>query len=492
VPNLAAAHRETKASMDPDLNRIPENIEHIHLIAACGSGMAALASLLKDRGYRVSGSDQQVYPPMSTFLAERGIPIAEGFDPHNVEDRPDLVVVGNAVVPSNPEAVHTAKLGLPYCSMPQAVNRFLARDKQVCLSVGTHGKTTTASLLAWILSAAGQDPSFFIGGILGNFNCNYRLGGGPAVVIEGDEYDTAFFDKEPKFLHYAPRYTMFTGVEFDHADIYRDLAHVKSAFAKFLQGMPAAGTLLVYDGCPVARELSRLSPARVWAYGDRPDSHWRLGSTAIEPPRTRFEVYRSGKLWGEFTTDIPGRHNLFNMVAALAVAHDMGVSPETAARALAAFRTTRRRQEVRGQVRGITVMDDFAHHPTAVRETIRGVAPFYPGGRVIAVFEPRTNTSMRTIFQSVYPQTLAQADLVVIREPSRLDKIPADQRLSAAGLVDDIGKLGTPARYFADTDGIIDFLVGEARSGDLILVMSNGGFDNIHQRLLERLGNGDL
>ncbi|MGB5986613.1 MAG: UDP-N-acetylmuramate:L-alanyl-gamma-D-glutamyl-meso-diaminopimelate ligase [Desulfobacterales bacterium] len=473
--------------MDPQRNRIPDTINHVHLIAACGSGMAALASLLKDQGYRVSGSDRQVYPPMSTFLAERGIDIEEGFDGHHLDLRPDLVVVGNAVIRDNPEARRTAELELNYCSMPQAVNHFLARGKEICLALGTHGKTTTASLLAWILAAAGRDPSFFIGGILGNFDCNYRQGQGGAVVIEGDEYDTAFFDKGPKFLHYPSRIAMLTGIEFDHADIYRDLAHVKSAFARFMAAMPAQSTLLVYDGCPTARELSRSAAAQVVFYGDQPESPWRLGEIAIDPPWTHFKVWREDQPWGAFRTQLSGRYNLYNILAALAAAQEMGISPEAAVQALSAFRSTRRRQEVRGVAQGITVMDDFAHHPTAVAATIGGVAPLYPQGRVIAVFEPRTNTSMRAIFQSVYPQALSGADLVLIREPSRLDKIPVAERLRAADLVADIRELGTPAHFFADSEGILDFLVDEARPGDLVLVMSNGGFDNIHQRLLDRL-----
>jgi UDP-N-acetylmuramate: L-alanyl-gamma-D-glutamyl-meso-diaminopimelate ligase len=472
--------------MDMEKNRVPESVRTIHLIAICGAGMGALAGMLKDLGYTVTGSDQGVYPPMSDFLEKKGIPVIQGFSSKNLAHRPDLLVVGNAVVRDNPEARALADMGLCFCSMPQALNRFVAGNKKVLMTTGTHGKTTTASILAWILYRAGLDPTFFIGGILRDFNSNYRLGKGDFFVVEGDEYDTAFFDKGPKFLHYDPHMAILTGVEFDHADIYRDLAHVRSAFDRLLARMRPESTLLAFDGSPVVRDLTGNRTCTVLAYGRRPDSLWRLGKIRIDPPWTAFEVLRQGSVLGEFRTRLPGEHNLFNALAAIAAADGLSVSTEAMADALATFQGPRRRQEVRGVVNGITVMDDFAHHPTAVRETIRGVRPFCTG-RLIAVFEPRTNTSMRRVFQDVYATVFDDADLTVIREPSRLDKVPEGERFSSEQLVSDLNRRGKPALHFDTTEAIIHHLGETAGSGDTVLIMSNGGFDNIHARLLAEL-----
>ena len=473
--------------MDVSRNQIPSHVETIHLTAVCGTGMGALAGMLKDLGYRVTGSDQGVYPPMSDFLAGKDIPVTEGFSGENLASRPDLVVVGNAVTRNNPEAEALADMGLAYCSMPQAVNHFVVRDKQVLMAVGTHGKTTTASILAWMLYHAGLDPSFFIGGIVRDFKSNYRLGGGPYMVIEGDEYDTAFFDKGPKFLHYDPKVAILTSVEFDHADIFRDLAHIKQAFDALIDRMAPTSTLIPYDGDANVAALIQERRCRIVPYGHRSDSPWQLGRTETAPPWTRFEVIREGRPYGAFRTHLMGRHNLGNILACMAAAHSIGIGPAAMAAALETFQGPRRRQEVRGVKRGVTVIDDFAHHPTAVRETLRAVRSFYPEGRLVAVFEPRTNTSMRRVFQEVYPCVFAGADQVLIRKPSRLDKIPPDERFSSETLVEDLKRRGIDARHFDDTDAIIGFLAETARSGDTILIMSNGGFDNIHARLLTAL-----
>ncbi len=473
--------------MDVSRNRIPPRVATIHLIAVCGTGMGALAGMLKDLGYRVTGSDQGVYPPMSDFLAGKGIPVATGFSPKNLAVRPDLVVIGNAVTRGNPEAAAALEMGIAYCSMPQALNHFVVRDKEVLMVVGTHGKTTTASILAWILYQAGLDPSFFIGGIVRDFGSNYRLGGGPYIVIEGDEYDTAFFDKGPKFLHYHPKTAILTSVEFDHADIFRDLAHIEQAFGSLIGRMPPESTLISFDEDAVVAGLTQYRRCRIVPYGHRPDSLWRLGRTKTAPPLTRFAVIREGRPYGTFNTRLMGRHNLGNILGCIAAADGIGVAPADIAGALESFQGPRRRQEVRGVRRGITVIDDFAHHPTAVRETIRAVRSFYPGGRLVAVFEPRTNTSMRRVFQTVYPTAFAGADQILIRKPSRLDKIPPDERFSSETLVADLNRGGMDARHFDDTDAIIAFLATTAQAGDTILIMSNGGFDNIHARLLAAL-----
>jgi UDP-N-acetylmuramate: L-alanyl-gamma-D-glutamyl-meso-diaminopimelate ligase len=473
--------------MDMNHNHIPTEVRQVHLIAVCGTAMGALACMLKDLGYAVTGSDQKVYPPMSRFLADRGIPVMDGYRAEHLSHRPDLVVVGNAVPATNPEAVECGRLGLAYCSMPQAINRFVADGKQTLMVAGTHGKTTTAALLAWVLQAAGRDPSFVIGGILKNFDSNYRLGRGRVVVIEGDEYDTAFFDKGPKFMHYRPAATVLTSIEFDHADIYRDLEHVKSAFRRLVEGPARDGLLVAYDRDPAIDAVLAGAAATVQRYGGAAGSAWRLGPIALDPPWTSFEVLRESGPYGRFRTRMIGRHNLLNALAVIGVADRLGISAAVAAEALESFEGVKRRQEIRGEKRGVVVMDDFAHHPTAVRETIAAVRSAWPGRRLIAVFEPRTNSSMRRVFQAVYPRSFDGADLICIRRPSMLEKVPAGERFSAEDLVVELQRQGKTAVFFPGTDGIIDFLVATARSGDVVLIMSNGGFDNIHERLLESL-----
>ncbi|UCH23558.1 MAG: UDP-N-acetylmuramate:L-alanyl-gamma-D-glutamyl-meso-diaminopimelate ligase [Deltaproteobacteria bacterium] len=473
--------------MDLSKNCIPDDVKQIHLIAVCGSGMGALACMLKDLGHIVTGSDQRVYPPMSTFLTDKNITILNGFEESHLLYRPDLVVVGNAVTKDNPEVVATHKLGLNFCSMPQALNRFVVAGKKPLLIAGTHGKTTTASILAWILDVAGFDPSFVIGGILKNFGSSYHLGKGQFIVIEADEYDTAFFDKGPKFLHYKGVASILTSVEFDHADIYEDLNHVKSAFGRFISAIAGGSLLVAYDSDETIDSLLDGCKGRIEKYGRQLTSPWQLGNIIPDPPWTFFEIFNQGEPFGNFKSRLMGEHNLLNALAAVAVADYLNIPVDILAEALASFENVKRRQEVRGQKSGVTVMDDFAHHPTAVRETLTAVKPFHAGGRIIAVFEPRTNTSMRDVFQDVYPLCFDPADLICIRKPPLLGKIPPDHRFSSEKLVQDLKKRGKIAHYFSDTAAIIDFLVQEAKSGDLILIMSNGGFDNIHERLLEKL-----
>ena len=468
-------------------NKIPENVESIHMIAICGTGMGALALMLKDLGFAVTGSDLKVYPPMSDFLTARGIHIAEGFKADHLSYRPDLVIVGNAVSKDNPEVVGMGQMGLHFCSMPQALNRFVGAGKKQILITGTHGKTTTSSIVAWILDCAGLDETFFIGGILANFNSNYRLGQGDHIVIEGDEYDTAFFDKGPKFMHYHPYAAILTSVEFDHADIFRDKDHVLQVFTEFAAGLRSDSTLFAFDNDRNVEKVIALADCRVVGYGRSEGSGWRLGSIDLQPPWSMFEVLKDGARYGRFETMLVGEHNLLNALSAIAVADLLDIPAGIVKKALATFKGVRRRQEVRGEKNGIVVMDDFAHHPTAVRETVRAVKPFYPDGRLIAVFEPRTNTSMRDVFQDVYPECFDKADLICIRKPPLFKKIPEGQRFSSEKLVNDLIKQGKDAFYFENTDLIIDFLKEKAVPGDVVLIMSNGGFDNIHVRLLESL-----
>ena len=469
-------------------NRIPETVKTIHLIAVCGTAMGALACMLKDLGYAVTGSDANVYPPMSTFLEKKGIRVEAGFDGARLQARPDLVIVGNAVRKDNPEAVAMTNLGLDYCSMPQALNHFVAAGRKAFVVAGTHGKTTTSSMLAWIFQSAGFDPSFVIGGILGNFDSNYRLGRGDAVVLEGDEYDTAFFDKEAKFYHFHPHVAILTSVEFDHADIFTDMDHVRRVFARFVSAMKEDQTLIAFDTDPNIDALAAGVQCRLSRYGKRKNADWRIGDVFIDPPWNGFEVLRGQAPYGRFRMRQPGAHNRFNALAAIAAADQAGVPVQAIADALETFAGIRRRQEVRGVVRGVTVMDDFAHHPTAVRETIAAVRPFYPDGRLIAVFEPRTNTSMRNVFQDAYAESFDLADLICIRQPPLLSKVPESIRFSSEKLAADLKQRGKNALYFPDTDAIISRLVEQTRPDDLVLIMSNGGFDNIHERLMKELG----
>ncbi|WDN89806.1 UDP-N-acetylmuramate: L-alanyl-gamma-D-glutamyl-meso-diaminopimelate ligase [Desulfosarcina sp. BuS5] len=476
--------------MDLNKNYIPDHLKSIHLIAACGTGMGALACMLKDAGFAITGSDRKVYPPISTFLSARGINLSDGFSPENLSYGPDLVIVGNAVRRENSEAVKMMEMGIPFCSMPQAVRNIFAKKKKTILITGTHGKTTTASIIAWIFHEAGRyeskwDPSFIIGGILKNFGSNYRVGKGEYIVIEGDEYDTAFFDKGAKFLHYDPLMTILTSVEFDHADIFKDLDHVKRTFKTFLDAISSKSSLFVFDNDANIDTLVVNGKFRLEKYGKKESSGWRLADIEIDPPWTKFRLLKHGGKATTFKTRLMGEHNLLNASAAIAIAHSLHIPLEIIQKAVATFQGIKRRQEVRGLKNNITVMDDFAHHPTAVRETIKAVKPYYPDGRVIAVFEPRTNSSMRKVFQDVYPLSFDFADIICIRKPPLLNKIPSDDRFSSKKLVEDIKSRNKDAYYFKNTEEIIAFLIKEAKPKDLILIMSNGGFDNIHERLLD-------
>ena len=473
--------------MNLEKNVIPEKVQTIHLTAICGTGMGALAGMLKEAGYRITGSDANVYPPMSTFLESRGISVIKGFSADNLAHNPDLVVIGNAVSKDNPEAVAVMEKGLHYCSFPQALDRFFASQKTPIMVTGTHGKTTTSSLIAWLIAAVGLDPTFMIGGILANFQSNHQVGTGPYMVIEGDEYDTAFFDKGPKFLHYTPSRTVLTSIEFDHADIFRDLDHVKSAFTSLVKTLPKESLLVFHDADGNIRDILPQADCWLTPYGFGGRSPWQLGEIKTEPPHTHMEIFRRGAFYAKFKVALMGRHNALNCLAAIAVADDLRIPVEGIAAGLETFKGVARRQQVRGVKNNITVMDDFAHHPTAVRETLMAVKPFYQKGRVVAVFEPRTNSSRRNVFQDVYPAVFDDADIICIPQPALLEKIPPEERFSSEKLVDDLKARGKDAHFFADTQGIIDFLAKTLEPNDLALIMSNGGFDNIHQRLLDAL-----
>ena len=470
--------------LNPSLNHIPARVHHIHLMGVCGTGMAALAGMLKSAGFAVTGSDANVYPPMSDFLAGLGILLMSGYSADNLLPRPDLVVVGNVITVKNPEAQALASAGIPYVSFPQALGHFFLRGKQSLVVAGTHGKTTTSSMLATLLDLAGLAPGFMIGGIVQSFASNHHIGSGNYFVVEGDEYDTAFFDKGPKFMHYDPEIIIMTGIEFDHADIFTDIEHVKQAFSTLVQKNETRSHFFAFEDSFHLKEVLSNFFISLESYGE--NAQWTFSDHHQKGSRTYFDVHGPGKSMS-IETGLVGRHNLFNAMACIAAAQKIGITNKIIKAALNTFSGVKRRQEIRGVKNGITVMDDFAHHPTAVRETITALKPFYNAGRTVAVFEPRTNTSMRRFFQESYPDAFMEADIVCICEPSVKKNIPDQERLSIRKLITDIEKKGVRALYFENTDRLLTFLISELKDKDLALIMSNGGFDNIHEKLLERI-----
>jgi len=479
-------HKE-KTELSPEFNLIPKDPRRIHLIGICGTGMASLAGILKEKGYLVTGSDQNVYPPMSTFLEAMSIPLLEGYSRENLSHRPHLVIVGNVITRDNPEAMKLSCLRLPYLSFPQALSHFALKGKRSIVVSGTHGKTTTSAIVAWILEEAGLDPGFMIGGIPQNFDCNFKLGKGPHFVIEGDEYDAAFFDKVPKFLHYNPWATILTSIEFDHADIYRDLDHVVESFRGLMDIIPPEGLLIANgDSQTIMQELKRaMCPVSI--YGLSGNRAWKAVDISVGEDFTSFTVLKEGKKHVRIATPLYGRHNVSNLLSAVALADFLGVPLSNLVEAVRDFKGVKRRQEIIGEKRGVIVMDDFAHHPTAVCETTRAVREKYKGRRLIAVFEPRSNSSRRNIFQDRYASSFDEADLIMIPKPPLIQNIPPEERFSSERLVNELTEKGLKASYFPSTDLLLDELAKEVQSGDVVLIMSNGGFDNIHRRLLERL-----
>ena len=471
------------------MTELPPAGSHIHMIAICGVGMASLAGLLQSRGYRVTGSDQNVYPPMSTYLADVGIDVLAGFCPEHLTPRPDLVVVGNAVSRGNPEAQAMLDQEIPYISFPQALGHFLIGARQSLVVAGTHGKTTTSALTAWVLKCAGLDPGFFVGGVPLNFASGWRVGAGDHVVIEGDEYDTAFFDKGPKFLHYRPGHVILTSVEFDHADIYRDLDHVKSAFLRLMDIIPRDGSLIVCDDYPLAREMAAAARGHRVTYGEGDHADWTACNIEFRDGRSFFEPYYRGKGEGRLEVAVIGRHNVKNALAVYALARALDVERAKLLEGFRTFAGVKRRQEIRGERRGIVVIDDFAHHPTAVRETVEAVRAAYPGRRVWAVFEPRSNTSKRSIFEREFAAALALADHAVVAPVYQPEKIPEGERLSVDNVVMQINRLcgDERARKVDAASDIASVIARDARRGDVVLVMSNGGFDDVHEKILRGL-----
>jgi len=471
------------------MNDVPPSGSHIHLIAICGVGMASLAGLLQARGYHVTGSDQNIYPPMSTYLAEIGINVLPGFHPDHLKPTPDLVVIGNAVSRNNPEADAVLSQNIRYISFPQALGQFLIGSRASLVVAGTHGKTTTTALAAWVFARAGWDPGFFIGGVPLNFGSGWRAGGGGCVVIEGDEYDTAFFDKGPKFLHYRPRNVILTSVEFDHADIYRDLDHVKSAFRKLIKIIPEDGLLVVCNDYPDAKEIGAAARCPRVSYGQTAESDWTAINIEFREGRTLFEPCYHGKSEGRLEVDVIGRHNVMNALAVYAMGRCLGIERQELLSGFQGFAGVKRRQEKRGEQRGVLVIDDFAHHPTAVRETIEAVKSAYRGHKVWAVFEPRSNTSKRSIFEHEFAEALAIADQVVLANVYQPEKVPESERLSVEKVARLINRRSTSprAQVIGGAAAIASQLADAAEPGDVVLVMSNGGFDSVHEKILQAL-----
>jgi UDP-N-acetylmuramate: L-alanyl-gamma-D-glutamyl-meso-diaminopimelate ligase len=456
--------------------------------------MASLAGMLKEKGFRVTGSDANVYPPMSTQLEKLGIRLSSPYAAANIPPDAELVVVGNAVSRENPEALEAVRRGLPMVSMPLAVAEHFIGDRESIVVAGTHGKTTTTSLLAWCLFALGADPSFLAGGVPGNFPVSYRVGGGRHFVVEGDEYDTAYFDKGPKFLHYRPKIVLLTSIEFDHADIYRDLAHVKESFRKLAAILPGGGLLAACADYPEVLEVAGEARCAKVFYRtgsgsvppDLPGEGWSVSLTGESAGMTGFRMASAGRAL-DFRFPLPGLHNAANAAGAALVLSRLGYPPERIAWAFERFSGVRRRQEVVGEFRGVLVVDDFAHHPTAVRETVRAVRGRYPGKRIVAVFEPRSNTSRRKVFQREFAHALSEADEVVLAGLFGAEKIPEGERLSPEEVASDVRALGRPAAVVPEVEAIVARLSSSCRPGDLILIMSNGGFGGIQGKLAAAL-----
>ncbi len=461
--------------------------KHVHLIGICGTAMASLAGMLAERGFRVTGSDAAAYPPMSDFLQSLGIAVAQPFAVVNLNPTPDLVVIGNAISRGNVELEHVLDQRIPFSSLPQLLHDEFLRGKEVLVVAGTHGKTTTTSMLAWIFEAAGTQPSFLIGGIAENFGSSFQLGSGKYFILEGDEYDTAFFDKGPKFLHYFPDAIILTSVEFDHADIYKDLDAVETAFKRLVNLIPRRGRIIAFDkGESIDRCLARAF-CPVERYGASSLATWQIADLKFESSSTGWSLLRDGKLWAELEFPLAGEYNVWNASAAAALAADCGISPDAIARALKTFKSVKRRLEVKADVNGITIIDDFAHHPTAIAATLKALRARYPGRRLWAILEPRSNTLRRNVFQGELAKSLALADEIVIANVFQSESIPEAERLDVTGVAAQVVGTGHRARVLADVESIVQLCAPEMRSGDVIAILSNGGFGGIYEKLPQRL-----
>jgi UDP-N-acetylmuramate: L-alanyl-gamma-D-glutamyl-meso-diaminopimelate ligase len=546
LTDLPDAHLRTFERPDPPS---PEDVEEIYLIGVCGTGMGSLAGLLKDAGYAVRGSDAQCYPPMSTRIEEMGVRLLEGFDPAHLDPPPDLVVVGNACTPTHPEAAYAREQGMTQLSFPEALAHFFLQNRRSLVVTGTHGKTTTTGMLVHVLRSAGLDPGFLVGGVMVNGNASYGVGRGPHFVVEGDEYDSAYFDKRPKMMHYRPTSAVVTSMEFDHADIYDDWNDYREAFRRFA-GLIREGELLVLNGDdPEVRALAKHTRGRVQFMGlgaagagaagvggagaggasaggasagaaggggagagglsaggasaggaggtgasapgaggsGGPANHVSAADVRTLSGGQQFALVRDGEVLTEVFLPMSGRHNLLNALAVCAIALDEGVTPEQIAAGFATFEGMRRRQEVRAEAAGVLVVDDFAHHPTAVQETARAVSHRWPDRRIIAVFEPRSNSSRRKVFEEPYGTSFEAADRVFLSAPPLRHNDDTADVLDPTRVVEILMERGIPAAAFPSADALLPPLLNELRPGDVALIMSNGSFGGLHDRLIEAL-----
>lgn len=449
--------------------------------------MASLAGLLKQRGFKVTGSDAAAYPPMSDFLASLSIPVAQSYAETNLKPRPDLVVVGNAISRGNVEVEYVLDERVPFRSLPEVLHEYFLRTREPLVVAGTHGKTTTTSMLAWIFQSAGKDPSFLIGGIAENFGSSFALKQGKHFILEGDEYDTAFFDKGPKFLHYFPQSIILTSVEFDHADIFKDLDEVKKAFRLLVNLVPRKGKIIAYDAHTNVDDCLTRAFAPIERYGLKESSFWRITNMSFTAEATAWSVLREGKHWTDFQFSLAGEYNVLNATAAAALAAHYGIEPQAIADALKNFKSVRRRLEVKAEIDGITLIDDFAHHPTAIAETLRALRTRYPLARLWAIFEPRSNTLRRKVLQKDLVNSLALADQIVVASVFKAESIPEAERLTVSTVIAGLKREGKSARELADADAIIDAVAPELRPGDVVAILSNGGFGGIYEKLPRKL-----
>ena len=465
---------------------------HYHLIGICGTAMASLAGMLQARGHHVTGSDLNVYPPMSTMLQQLGINVLHGFKREHLTPAPDCVIVGNAIPRGNPEVEETLRRKLLYRSQAEVVKEEFIRGRHSLAVAGTHGKTTTTSIAAWVMDQGGLNPTFLIGGVAQNFGSSFRVTDSNYFIIEADEYDTAYFDKGPKFMHYLPELAIVNNIEFDHADIYSDLEAVKLAFRRFMNLVPENGRLIAGWDSPDVRKVVESFGEKLFTqvetFGTEPSAKWQLRNAEFSEGISRFEVFCEGQAWGEFQTPLLGEFNLLNCLAVIIAADAWGVSKEKIREALVIFQNVKRRAEVRGEERGVLVIDDFAHHPTAVRETLRALRLRYQDRRLIAVFEPRSWSSRLAVFQHDYANAFVAADYVVIASVFDSQKVTEKGRaLDTRALIESISQQDKPAFALPDADEIVAHLVPELRSGDVVAIMSNGGFGGIHEKILSAL-----
>ncbi|WP_109488127.1 UDP-N-acetylmuramate:L-alanyl-gamma-D-glutamyl-meso-diaminopimelate ligase [Occallatibacter savannae] len=466
--------------------------KHIHLSGICGTAMASIAGLLQLQGHRITGSDKAAYPPMSDLLRSLGIPVMEPYSEANLDPTPDLVVIGNALSRGNPEVERVLDERIPFASMAALVHDEFLKGRESLVVAGTHGKTTTTSMLAWIYQVASHDhpefePSFLIGGVAENFGTSFQLRPTRTFIIEGDEYDTAFFDKGPKFLHYFPDGLILTHVEFDHADIYADLEAVKTAFKRLVNLVPRRGLLVAFDGSENVTECISKAFCRVERYGFKAESDWQVRNLRYADGHMRWEIWRGGELWSDVAMQLAGEHNALNATAAAALAFGQGVPKDAIRSALASFKSVKRRLEVRDVIRGITIIDDFAHHPTAIRETLRALRSVYRKSRIWAVLEPRSNTLRRKVLENDLVESLRLADRVILAGVYQQQRVPDAERLHPEDVVDALNAGGTPAELHPDAAEIVASIAPKLVESDVVAILSNGGFDGIYEKLPARL-----